>query len=298
MDTGAGYNKFAQTRAIGLPIRPRGTPVVLLPYIQNGPRPDMSDLSVYLPVDVIVEEEEVKLHMPADFPREPVTPPSNATNPFVSLPGEILNKILFYLYNDRATYEITWLVEDSYLTHRRYKKTRDKLDAHTHHAAENRVKKANGAERAFNFGHFDKWSPHYTKQWVVPAVSRVWTPHRRKQFRAAVRNQFPERDAHLEYVSGPTAFLMTCRRFHAVGASVFYSSIALSFGGMKLFAHFLNNTTPMTLPWLRKLYLYHEPAGMHLWIEQSYLQEVEAERWEALCLAAATKLTGALILFT
>lgn len=304
-------HSFAQT-VLGTTLlhTPSGRPRVRFPWPSEDV--DLSNIAVHLPVDLIVESSpgrkifdssssssetavsRSKSSLPESSQHTQLSTkdlPSTSA-PILQLPGEVLNLIFSFL-TEPADYEIKWLGRSPSLTHWRYVTPRASLEPRVPHGIEKRVReKGTSYETVYNWGPNNRWSHHFTSQWMTPAVDTDLTLARRAKFRAGRRLHNSNAVLKLEYVRGATAAIMACKRFHEAGASHFYENKGFSFGSRSLFDVFVGNLTPATCPWITRVYLYHEPYGEPRFTCYLPIRDTDAVRWDETCRKAAKTLTG------
>jgi hypothetical protein len=191
------------------------------------------------------------------------------TSKWFDLPGEVRN-IIYDHATEEAEYEIRWLSRHRRsLTNWRVKSNK------AHLGWKSRVENSKSDEI------YDK--PN-TNEWTL---SNRMGSDLRKRYNEGVFDMCIN-------LTGPAAWLSTCRQMHDEGGEFFYSKTKFGFRGRVLLGEFIRRLSPSLAASIPELFFRHVVHGEPYRVEHEYLKARDDERWIGTCDAVAKKLTGKL----
>lgn len=188
--------------------------------------------------------------------------PSNRPN-LVTIPGEIRNQIYSYLFSEINDYEIIWCTRGKDLT---YYKHRIPIDEKGHTIAWRHLARNNPLRDI----HFER-----------PVKNTTATTSRRAEARRRYNSPANhQQDRDIQYqASGPTAFLMVCRRIYEEAMPLFYKRHNFSFSSRSLLREFMRRLSPVAMAGVGRLYIAHDGQAWPLMKRDAALVEKEYRFW-------------------
>lgn len=176
---------------------------------------------------------------------------------FLSLPGEIRNKIYDYAFS-KEFFKIGW--------------------------AENGTKmKRNLKSLTYSLPK----RPSFKGPWLEPGVCL-----RRRLFDLPRRLRSSEAIPPYQLSPGPAALLLTCKVVNEEASSLFYGNSTFTFQNQTVFQRFLDTIGSASKASIRSLHLKHHTAGHPFYRPNECYKQIYDDKWDDLCIQASAEMTN------
>lgn len=220
------------------PIKKSPSPAAILTIPPPEPRP-----------------QTIPVRLPSQTPLR--TPLKYSSIKFLSLPGEIRNKIYDYAF-PRELFKIGW--------------------------AENGIKmKRNVKSLTYSLPK----RPSFKGPRLPPGVCR-----RRRLFDLPRRLRSSEAIPPYQLSPGPAALLLTCKVVNEEASSLFYGNNTFTFQNQAVFQRFLDTISSSSKASIRSLHLKHHTAGHPFYRPNECFKQIYDDKWDDLCVQASAEMTS------